>query len=877
MDGSGPTNPSDRDAPDSANAPTVRHSRHATAGGAADFRHGRFEPGVRLGDRYRIVGLLGQGGMGEVYRADDLELGQSVALKFLPQRVALDPAWLGRFRNEVRTAREVTHPNVCRIYDIGEQEGHVFLSMEYIDGEDLASVLRRLGRPSREKAIEIARQICLGLGAAHENGVLHRDLKPANIMIDGRGRVRITDFGLAGFLDELERVEARAGTPAYMAPEQLEHGKVSVRSDLYSLGLILYELLTGRFVYETDDLAELKRQQTDSRPSTPSSIVTDVDPAVERVVMRCLEPSPEDRPPSVYAVLGALPGGDPIAAALAAGETPSPEVVANASERGGLAPRVATALLTAVILLVLGLAFVNARTLVLPAKAPHVLSVEAAQVLEAAGYADPPLNTATGFEVNGRLKGGPDEEPRSKEQLESSRWPPPYGFWRRWSPGSLEPSDFHSPDIVRFDDPPQTLPGSASVMLDSTGRLVRLSIVPEPSLGPPSAADVDFSALLRLAGLDPSTAEPAEPAVPPPSYCDEYVAWSVAAPADDAQELVVQAGACKGRIVYFELVGLIEVISMPASGNPLWFVVFLIAIVVAWRNLRAGRGDRRGATRFAFVMLAVYLLIELLSMRIHEQSPFRHLQGLVWTRAGSHALLHAVHVWLMYVAIEPYVRRFWPRMLVAWVRLLNGRVRDPLVGREAFLGLAAGTAMATMGPLAVTLAGRLDLVTADPLPWQYGIFALNGPDATVIQTLYSISGSMLLVMLAATILLIGRLLTGRDWSASLVIVLLVSAVSLLMMQHLGLPIASLIAIAASRGIMLAIMLRVGLLATLMMLIVERMLWLAPISSDLTAWYGPYSIYIMLLVFGLAGFTFWVALAGQPLFKDVLVEARPARG
>jgi serine/threonine-protein kinase len=176
-----------------------------------------------VGSRYRIVGLLGRGGMGEVYRADDLELGQSVALKFLPEKVASDARALERFRGEVRTARDIAHPNVCRVYDIAEIDGHVFLSMEYIDGDDLDHVLRRMGRPSPEKAMEIARQICLGLAAAHENGVLHRDLKPANIMLDGRGRVRITDFGLAGLADELAATPERAGTPAYMAPID-EHG-----------------------------------------------------------------------------------------------------------------------------------------------------------------------------------------------------------------------------------------------------------------------------------------------------------------------------------------------------------------------------------------------------------------------------------------------------------------------------------------------------------------------------------------------------------------------------------------------------------------------------------------------------------------------------
>ena len=175
---------------------------------AAD--HGRFLPGTSIGERYRIVALLGRGGMGEVYRADDLELGQSVALKFLPERLAADPLALDRLRGEVRTARQIAHPNICRVYDIAQADGHVFLSMEYVDGDDLSHVLRRLGPPSKGKSVEIARQLCLGLAAAHENKVLHRDLKPANVMLDGRGRVRITDFGLAGLVDELEENPQRA-------------------------------------------------------------------------------------------------------------------------------------------------------------------------------------------------------------------------------------------------------------------------------------------------------------------------------------------------------------------------------------------------------------------------------------------------------------------------------------------------------------------------------------------------------------------------------------------------------------------------------------------------------------------------------------------
>lgn len=159
--------------------------------------------------------------MGEVYRADDLKLGQPVALKFLPRRFADDPARLEYFHNEVRLARQVSHPNVCRVYDIGEVEGQHLLSMEYVDGEDLAALIRPIGRLPTDKGIEIARQLCAGLAAAHDRSVLHRDLKPSNVMLDGRGQVRITDFGLARRSEEKGNEPRQVGTFGYMAPEQL--------------------------------------------------------------------------------------------------------------------------------------------------------------------------------------------------------------------------------------------------------------------------------------------------------------------------------------------------------------------------------------------------------------------------------------------------------------------------------------------------------------------------------------------------------------------------------------------------------------------------------------------------------------------------------
>ncbi len=205
-------------------APTARvppSNRQTTDGG-------RFLPGNVLAGRYRMVGLLGRGGMSEVYRADDLKLGQPVALKFLPRDVERDPRQLERFLTEARLPLKVTHPNVCRVHDIAQADGRHFLSMEYVDGEDLASLLRRIGRLPEDKAVEIARQLCAGLQAAHEEGVLHRDLKPANVIVDGRGRAKITDFGFAG-ATEASLELTRGHAPIHGA--RASHGRDAVATD----------------------------------------------------------------------------------------------------------------------------------------------------------------------------------------------------------------------------------------------------------------------------------------------------------------------------------------------------------------------------------------------------------------------------------------------------------------------------------------------------------------------------------------------------------------------------------------------------------------------------------------------------------------------
>ncbi len=439
--------PSPSDAPTvllEAAASSATHS--AGAGPATPSRglsigtHGRFEPGTLLAGRYRIVARVGRGGMGEVYRADDLTLGQPVAMKFLPETLEADPARLAQFHAEVRLARQVAHKNVCRMYDVGEAGGLSFLTMEYVDGEDLASLLRRIGRLPQDKAVELARQLAAGLAAAHDRGVLHRDLKPANIMIDGEGAVRITDFGLAAIAGAGEG--PLAGTPGYMAPELLTGSPASVRSDVYSLGLVLYELFTGRRAFTAQTMAELQQQQAAGVIVAPHQLVRDLDPAIDRTIMRALERDPARRPPSALAVAAGLPGGDPLAAALAAGETPSPEMVAAAGARSGVDSVHAVAGVVAVVLL-LGIAAgvsLQRRTLARASldKSPDVLVDRAEQVLDTLGYPSSGMSSRWEFILDGDLLRYSFENPEQGSDPFASR-PGALRFYRRTSPRILAP------------------------------------------------------------------------------------------------------------------------------------------------------------------------------------------------------------------------------------------------------------------------------------------------------------------------------------------------------------------------------------------------------------------------------------------------------
>jgi hypothetical protein len=249
-----------------------------------------------LGVRYEILGEAGHGSMGNVYKARDRETGETVALKLLKPEIASDRAMMDRFKNELLFARKITHKNVCRVYEFNRVAGIAYTSMEFVEGESLRSVLNRFGGLPQRKATDLALQICSGLKEAHAQGIVHRDLKPENVMIDGQGNVKIMDFGIARSMEAGTCLTgSMVGTPAYMAPEQVAGKPVDYRTDIYSLGLILYEMFTGVPAFSADNSIAVALKQMREDPPPPHEIEPSIPVATERVILKCLEKDPAKR------------------------------------------------------------------------------------------------------------------------------------------------------------------------------------------------------------------------------------------------------------------------------------------------------------------------------------------------------------------------------------------------------------------------------------------------------------------------------------------------------------------------------------------------------------------------------------------------------
>ncbi|HEY3350933.1 MAG TPA: serine/threonine-protein kinase [Thermoanaerobaculia bacterium] len=839
-------------------------------------------PGSVFAGRFRIVGLIGRGGMGEVYRADDLKLGHVVALKFLPVRLAPDRSWVERFYAEVRHARQISHPNVCRVYDVGEADGRHFLSMEYIDGEDLASLLTRIGRLPGDKALEIARQLCAGLAAAHERGVLHRDLKPANVMLDGRGRARITDFGLAVALQDAAAREV-SGTPVYMAPEQLAGEGASVASDVYSLGFVLYELFTGKKPYDASTLSELRRRKQNP-PAAPSAHAKDMDPAVESALLRCLETSPARRPSSALQVAAALPGGDPLAAALAAGETPSPEMVAAAGRTDAMSPAVAASALAAILGGMALAAHLSPKVYLHGAvpleKPPEALCERAKEIVTRLGYGEKPADAAWGFSRESAYLRWVEEHDTSPDRwkgLPTGR-PAAIAFWYRQSPATLVPERFRGDDAghiaVTATDPPPTTVGMISVKLDTLGRLIRFEAVPSASpvtaVGSPTAPD--WSVPFAEAGLDASAFSRSAPHLLPPSFADSRAAWVEAEPARPDRILRVEAAALQERPVFFELAGPWSRPARAAAAEPtargkaldlLGVAIFLVLVagsgLIARRNLRLGRGDRRGATRLAALVLGTFLVAWAFDTR--------HVAGIsevaLFLLGATRALFTAAVGWVAYVAVEPLIRRRWPDALISWTRLLSGRVRDPLVGRAALAGSLLGTSAALLQSIGQLI--RRSVETPPPVPAYAWDLTLVGPRAVAGHLFPALAFNMLIAVGLALLLLLFRALLKWDGLAAGAFALLYSSTWVLAGSWLSAPFGLFMAAAS-----LFVFYRFGLLAWVFQGFFHHFLIFA-FTTDSSAWYAGNSFFLLLVLAGVAVYGFVAAIGERPLLQGTRLE------
>jgi len=264
--------------------------------------------GSTFAGRYQIIEELGKGGMGRVYKAVDNRIKEKMALKLIKPEIASDKKTIERFGNELKLARKISHRNICRMYDLGEEKGTHFITMEYVSGENLKSFVRRSGLLSIGKALIIAKQICEGLVEAHRLGIVHRDLKPSNIMIDREGDIKIMDFGIARSLKGkgITGAGVMIGTPEYMSPEQVEAKDVDQRSDIYSLGIILYEMTTGKLPFEADTPFAVGIKQKSETPKAPKEFNPQIPDDLNRMILKCLEKEKEIRYQSTKELLSGL-------------------------------------------------------------------------------------------------------------------------------------------------------------------------------------------------------------------------------------------------------------------------------------------------------------------------------------------------------------------------------------------------------------------------------------------------------------------------------------------------------------------------------------------------------------------------------------------
>lgn len=849
----------------------------------ATGHEGGFSPGTVLAGRYRLIMSIGKGGMGEVYKADDLELGQTVALKFLPATVANDEAALKRFRSEVRTARQVAHPNVCRVFDIAEANGIYFITMEFIEGDDLSMLLRRIGRLPSDKANEASRQLCFGLHAIHEAGILHRDLKPANIIIDSKGKARITDFGIAGVESDLTREDFRSGTPAYMSPEQLDGQGVTRKSDIYSLGLLLYEIFTGKQAVQFDSLPELLLKHQTTSPTNPSEILKDIDPMVESTILQCLEKDPAERPITALQVALMLPGGNPLEAAIAAGETPSPAMVAAAPKKGTLSLSAAGLCVAGILLFLTSSALMEYKYWVIPTgeKSGELLVERSRTIAASLGYPEKPADVAYGFAYDaGNLERiySKDEALRNSRELMETGQPSPRMFRYRESPRPIIP---WAGAQVTVQDPVMERPGEIRLLTDPVGRLLEFKAIPiQPQERSSETKPVKWQTLFEAAGLDMSKYEQVDPDFLPPVFADEKTKWKGPFISDPAMSVEIEAAAYNGRAVWFSVAmpwSLAATVSpqelleppMPIQVAAIVFATLIGfgIIVLSWYNFRSGRGDLRGSLR---VILAFFIVSLLSGLFLADH--VMNLLGEMWILVVvlRNSVFLAVLAGLMYSALEPQIRRLWPELLISWSRLVSGDLRDPMIGRDILMGALLGTLANVIGIFHQFVPHWIGL---GPVPSLSHVFRWDGFFSGLADSLSWVPTALSATLSLTFILFILLFLTRRRWIAVAGFALLYSMGILGSPNQFSLLFDLMMGLVTS-GILLIAVIRFGIVG-----LVAHQLFFVTLANRPFI-FNPQSIYFEVSIAGalvmlmIVAYAFYVSLGGARLDLGRLLDPSP---
>ena len=668
-----------------------------------------------------------------------------------------------------------------------------------------------------------------------------------------------------------------------MSPEQLAGKEVSPRSDIYALGLVLYEVFTGKRAF-AEKMAGAMHTHGGHTPSRPSSVVKDLDPIVEKVILRCLETEPTARPATALAVAAAMPGGDPLAAALAAGETPSPQLVAASGETAGLRPRAAVICMAAV-LLGLGIAAYLAMHYSAFEKmglemTPEVLTQKAHEIVVRLGYEGRPTDSAHGLDLDGDFRDyiQKSEKHPNWDAVLAAR-PTILQYWYRQSPDDLVASNFRdnllTPGVLAFDDPPTVLSGMINLELDSQGRLTFFQAIPPEKLDArkdggaavSAPAPFDWNILFNAAGLDPAKFQSATPAWNSLAVSDARAAWTGVWPGT-TRALRVEAASFQGKPVYFSLSGewtkpgRMTSTEKKSIGRKVANIIGLILLVsalggaafLARRNYRHGRGDREGALRLAGVMF----LLEMGLFLCRSHFPTIGDSIGLCIIAISTALFISGASWMLYMAVEPWVRRNWPKTVISWARLLAGGVRDPLVGRDILFGVILGVVWILVFKIQYIFMMRMgaspELFSTDAL--MGGRQALG---AWLQQWPQSIQSTLVFFLLLMGL----KSLLRKEWIAAIVFVAIFVVQRNLNGPYVAVELPAQILVYT---IALVIVLRFGLVPLACAIFTVDMFIGLPFSADLSTWYMTTSILALLSVVALAGWGFYHSLGGEQVWK-----------